>query len=403
MTIPLHSIGSSLCAGTQTTNYGMDESKKIPERIRNATNTELEHNEQVIFICPGCNMSKDDADKKSCCDSSRNEEAISCGKGCGKSAKKLKLFVLSGPGLTILLLSYLMVGAVTFNALEGGRKFDIRDLNISKNDFPYRDIKIKEAVERLWKITENLNVLYKDNWTKLAEMLTKKESSLVSECNTKNYLSNRKNSQQPFWNLGECFLYSLSLLTTVGSGNVLPRTIWGRVISVFYITIGFFIMLVYLAVIGDCLANPFRRVYRFITHTPSRTKPIITCTVPNCDKARLLYRETISIPIWLAAIVLVTYITGGAFIFNVIEKWTLLDSWYFCFLSLVTIGFGSFTPGRMENISMMVTSAYILIGMALLSMCFNLVQMDIIAFFRNLYVWSERDEAMANARVSASS
>lgn len=175
----------------------------------------------------------------------------------------------------------------------------------------------------------------------------------------------------------------------------------GRVISVFYITIGFFIMLVYLAVIGDCLANPFRRVYRLITHTPHRTKPIITCTVPNCDKARLLYQETISIPIWLAAIVLVTYITGGAFIFNVIEKWTLLDSWYFCFLSLVTIGFGSFTPGRMENISMMVTSAYILIGMALLSMCFNLVQMDIMTFFRNLYVWSERDDTMA--RVSTSS
>lgn len=142
------------------------------------------------------------------------------------------MFVLSGPGLTILLLSYLMVGAVTFNALEGGRKFDIRDRNISKNDFPYRDIKIKEAVERLWKITENLNVLYKDNWTKLAgeeinnlqdffftSMSEKTESTLVSECNTKIYQSNRKSSQQPFWNLGECFLYSLSLLTTVGNYN----------------------------------------------------------------------------------------------------------------------------------------------------------------------------------------
>ncbi len=130
----------------------------------------------------------------------------------------------------MLLLSYLMVGAVTFNVLEGGRKFDLRHLNGSKNEYPFRDIKIKEAVERLWKITENLNVLYKDNWTKLAgEEINKLQdyfleelnitepnnNAIIRECNTKNYHQNRKRNP-PFWNLGECFLYSLSLLTTVG-------------------------------------------------------------------------------------------------------------------------------------------------------------------------------------------
>lgn len=157
--------------------------------------------------------------------------------------------------------------------------------------------------------------------------------------------------------------------------------------------IGFFIMLIYLAVIGDYLANPFRRVYCYISHTPVQNpKPILKCTVPNCDQARYLCSDRSNIPIWLAAIVLVTYISGGALIFNFIEKWTLLDSWYFCFLSLVTIGFGGFTPGRMESISMIATSAYILIGMALLSMCFNLIQTDVIVFFRNLYIWSERED-----------
>ncbi len=155
-------------------------------------------------------------------------------------------------------------------------------------------------------------------------------------------------------------------------------------------------MLVYLAVIGDYLANPFRRFYSFVTHTaPKNPKPVLKCTVPNCNKATLVYKETITIPVWLAALLLVMYITGGAFIFNVIEKWTLLDSWYFCFLSLVTIGFGNFTPGRMESISMIATSAYILIGMTLLSMCFNLIQTDMITFFRNLYIWSEREDSFA--------
>lgn len=144
-----------------------------------------------------------------------------------KLTKKVKIFILSAPGLTLLLLSYLMIGAVTFNVLEGGRKFT-RGFNLTKTISTHKDDKIKESVERLWKITENLNVLYKENWTKLAgeeitnlqdyffeELTAKSDNSVISECNTKNYQSNRKKNP-PFWNLGECFLYSLSLLTTVG-------------------------------------------------------------------------------------------------------------------------------------------------------------------------------------------
>lgn len=152
-------------------------------------------------------------------------------------------------------------------------------------------------------------------------------------------------------------------------------------------------MLIYLAVIGDYLANQFRRVYNYISHTTftQNPKPILKCT---CNQTKYLCnRSPNNIPVWLAAIVLVIYISGGALIFNFIEKWTFLDSWYFCFLSLVTIGFGGFTPGRMESISMIATSAYILVGMALLSMCFNLIQADVIMFFRNLYIWSEREDS----------
>lgn len=155
-------------------------------------------------------------------------------------------------------------------------------------------------------------------------------------------------------------------------------------------------MLIYLAVVGDYLANPFRRFYSYVTCRNAKkpaAKSVSKCSVPNCNKTATVINETYTIPVWLAALILVTYITGGALTFNLIEKWTLLDSWYFCFMSLVTIGFGGFTPGRMESISMIATSAYILIGMALLSMCFNLIQTDVVLFFRNLYLWSEREDA----------
>lgn len=160
--------------------------------------------------------------------------------------------------------------------------------------------------------------------------------------------------------------------------------------------IGFFIMLIYLAVIGEYLGNSCRQIYSFIsgesTSIKSHRESILKFAGSTREKNQ--YARTSVIPILLVIITLVIYITGGAFIFNFLEEWTLLDSWYFCFLSLVTIGFGGFTPGRMENISIIATSAYILIGMTLMSVCFNLIQSDIIVLLRNLSIWSERENEL---------
>ena len=44
------------------------------------------------------------------------------------------------------------------------------------------------------------------------------------------------------------------------------------------------------------------------------------------------------VPIWLCVFLVVGYIIGGAFMFNHWEKWSFLDSAYFCFITLTTIG-----------------------------------------------------------------
>ena len=96
-----------------------------------------------------------------------------------------------------------------------------------------------ETVAKLWQVTEQMNILYPDNWTRIAseqilwfqDQLTK---SLVVELTAKTQNTRTQASQQfyynhaqrtrdgPFsghqgeWTFGRGFLYSISLLTTVG-------------------------------------------------------------------------------------------------------------------------------------------------------------------------------------------
>lgn len=88
------------------------------------------------------------------------------------------------------------------------------------------------------------------------------------------------------------------------------------------------------------------------------------------------------VPIWLSILLVVGYIFGGAFLFSGWEKWSFLDSAYFCFITLTTIGFGDFVPAQnvKENVevSIALCSLYLLFGIALLAMSFNLVQEEVI-------------------------
>lgn len=49
-------------------------------------------------------------------------------------------------------------------------------------------------------------------------------------------------------------------------------------------------------------------------------------------------QPTKPVPIWLCVFLVVSYIFGGAYLFNKWEKWPFLDAAYFCFITLTTIG-----------------------------------------------------------------
>ena len=70
-----------------------------------------------------------------------------------------------------------------------------------------------------------------------------------------------------------------------------------------------------------------------------------------------------------------------------LKGWSVLDGAYFCFTSLMTIGFGDFVPGNayiynvaetmseeVAHAKLVLGAVYLLLGMAIIGMCLNLMQ-----------------------------
>ncbi|XP_046740088.1 potassium channel subfamily K member 15 isoform X1 [Diprion similis] len=394
---------------------------------------------------------------KTCCpgrstdDGHGAAELLCCCCTCTASASPS---LLTSLGVCIFVLAYTLVGAFTFMAVEGGLQSDSSAVISSKSgpeEAAALSAEIRSlTVEKLWSITEDLNILYKDNWTRLAaQEILDFQNTLVHTLRKQLYqalpaTTGQHPTRHHRWTFSSSLLYSLTLITTTGYSNVVPKTLWGRLISIIYALTGIPLLLVYLSTVGDVLARSFGRLYgrlcrpRSCTRKPSKayhnhvdsksggnyypskdsscddlgragSVVLLDCGSEGLQAAssstaldpsskghlhhgfhhRLPCPKAVRIPITLCLLIIIAYICGGAVLFNRLEGWSLLESSYFCFTSLGTIGFGDLVPGGaaapsaiLEELSLCATSLYILLGMGLIAMCFNLVQEQVLHVVR---------------------
>jgi potassium channel subfamily K protein len=105
--------------------------------------------------------------------------------------------------------------------------------------------------------------------------------------------------------------------------------------------------------------------------------------------------KKVNVPIYVSVLTVFAYILLGAALFSNWEGWGIGEGMYFCFVTLTTIGFGDVIPGttlnsRAETQSqekLALCALYIFFGLALIAMCFDLVQQDIRSKFRRLGRW----------------
>lgn len=98
--------------------------------------------------------------------------------------------------------------------------------------------------------------------------------------------------------------------------------------------------------------------------------------------------EDIRVPVFVSLMVITIYVLGGALMFSMWEDWNYLEGSYFCFITLSTIGFGDYVPGSISGSNsadnkerLIICCAYLMFGLSILAMCFNLMQEDVRAKF----------------------
>lgn len=130
-----------------------------------------------------------------------------------------------------------------------------------------------------------------------------------------------------------------------------------------------------------------------LSQDDARKLKIPAQTVATADASELIdlldennsvdYKK-ITVPISLTLFVLSSYVLFGGVLFKTWEEWTLIEGVYFSFITLSTIGLGDYVPGNSINdsdtqaeIKLVVCSMYLLLGLSLLAMCFNLMQEEV--------------------------
>ncbi|EFN60329.1 TWiK family of potassium channels protein 7 [Camponotus floridanus] len=177
------------------------------------------------------------------------------------------------------------------------------------------------------------------------------------------------------WSVLQAVFFASTVLTTIGYGNVVPSTNWGRIFCIFFALIGIPLTLIVIADLGKLFARGVVHIALMLKlKLPFRTK--LSCVPTNVTGRR-------SLGACAAIMLLFLYLACGAGMFMLWEDdWDFFDGFYFCFVTMTTIGFGDLVPKKPKYT--LLCTLYILVGLALTSTIIELVRRQYAQSWRRL-------------------
>ncbi|XP_052512651.1 potassium channel subfamily K member 6 [Budorcas taxicolor] len=144
--------------------------------------------------------------------------------------------------------------------------------------------------------------------------------------------SGSANASDPTWDFASALFFASTLVTTVGYGYTTPLTDGGKAFSIAFALLGVPATML-------LLTASAQRLSLLLTHTPlSWVSQHWGCAPRKAARWHLA--------ILLGVVVTVCFLVPAAIFAHLEEAWSFLDAFYFCFISLSTIGLGDYVPGE---------------------------------------------------------
>ncbi|CAF1627071.1 unnamed protein product, partial [Adineta ricciae] len=144
----------------------------------------------------------------------------------------------------------------------------------------------------------------------------------------------RLNYRKKQWKFIGSFYYATVVLALVGYGHAIPYTKAGRAVTIAYALIGIPMWLIMIQSVGERLNSLITFVLKRIKrHFKRKREPQVTAM-------ELLTCE---------ALLTVLTLATGSYVFHRYENWRYFDAFYYCLLTLTTIGFGDLVPMQKDD------------------------------------------------------
>ncbi|KAJ4949016.1 hypothetical protein JOQ06_020535 [Pogonophryne albipinna] len=206
---------------------------------------------------------------------------------------------------------YLIFGAVVFSSVE----------------LPYEDLLRQELRTIKKQFLQENECLSEDRL----------ERFLKKALDASNYGVSILNNASDNWNwdFTSALFFASTVLSTTGYGHTAPLSSGGKAFCIIYSVIGIpFTLLFLTAVVQRIMVFSTRRPIMYFHRRWGVSKPLVA-----------IVHATV-----LATTAVCCFFLIPAAIFSALEdNWNFLESFYFCFISLSTIGLGDYVPGEATN------------------------------------------------------